>query len=396
MLHGGPGIGKSLMLEHFSRAACAATLTPEKYQQFLEHPSQFLYVVRVLNEFWDSFSAISHVIQFDDFGQFRDSIGQESEASVAIEAGNAFPMPLHMAEITNKGHVFNNCKFMVATSNLSVFNFNSIESNDALDRRWGLRYVMVPKDEVCFNPEAPFMHRKFDYEKLPFKEVNRFTKDHFKVTQLDTDLQSFIEVDAKGKPTGLVHDFDQVVNRMHTEYLKRIAWHEQAISNFTATVNKYRSLYVDADAQAASEDIQMVSLESQRSQALYNLTPMFNKIDALSSIIDNFGKDVKILYEHCVEVDRKSNIVERLMKHARVRQAVSFIYGPDQQEVKIDLLICVLLRDYGPSFYSYYIHGTFFDIKRQPDEDYLDLNIPFTTTPISLYLWNSLRIMSPI
>ena len=72
----------------------------------------------------------------DDFGQAQDSITNPNKEYLEfIMCANSFPLPLHMANLSEKSKTFFTSSMYIATTNLSVLAPPSLTHIDALLRR---------------------------------------------------------------------------------------------------------------------------------------------------------------------------------------------------------------------------------------------------------------------
>jgi hypothetical protein len=238
LLMGGPGLQKSSLLEHFAAAANAMSLNSSDFESFKKTPSAFNYNRQAENKYWDGYSPKTNVVMFDDFGQARDVVGDpDNEYMGIIRAINQFEMNLHSANLEAKGKNKFRAKFVLANTNLTRVNAVSIVSNEALIRRFGLKYIVTPKKEFTTveTIHNDVFKRKLDYSLIP-KDENGTTNpvpSHF----------SFHEVDVKCKPTGQVFTFDDIVQFMRKSYEDRSKWKELHELNFNKTANECREMF---------------------------------------------------------------------------------------------------------------------------------------------------------
>lgn len=252
LLKGGPGTGKSVIMETLNYAILAQTLSETDYQTFQSKPSTFVYNRQFECKYWDGYTAQKVITMYDDFGQCRDIAGNpDGEAMNIIRGGSAFEMDLHCAGMNLKGVTTFQSKFIVATTNMEQLQFESIISVEAVERRFDIHVIVVPKPAYCKNPNAALMNRRFDYSKLPVTSVNddgHYMPGTHSVTDLNPDCQDFYickkKLD-KYMPSGEPISFDQLVALIMEQYrFKRNQFLLQE-KNFKKTAETYRSNTAD-------------------------------------------------------------------------------------------------------------------------------------------------------
>jgi len=215
LLRGSPGIGKSQAMEHLCYRMLPHLVPSDKLEQALKTPQHFIHNRQAENVFWEGYDHEKVITQFDDIGQARDIQGNpDNEIMNVIRAINIFENNLHAAEINKKGNLKFVSKMVIANTNMSSMEFNSIIQPEAFFRRWDLIVDVCPKREFC-TPETADLDiwkRRLDITRLPFGEDG--------ITSMHPRILEFHSFDYRTKQLdGRVFDFDQIIDFMRERHL---------------------------------------------------------------------------------------------------------------------------------------------------------------------------------
>lgn len=239
IFQGGAGVGKSITVMHLSNALCAALLPDDEYSEFLASASTKISIHTPETKFWDGYKQGSLITVIDDFGQAVDIPGvPDNEYLKVIRAVNSYEYIMHMAKLEEKGTTFFDSKFFLCTTNLVKFDSKSIVSNEALNRRFPVRYIISILPEFCTDETAHLdhYHRKIDPKKLPIR-----THKGKNYGSLCPSVQIFVPSDNNGLPCGPPINFDEFVEVCINEHNKRQKWQETQDVEFVETRDRYRS-----------------------------------------------------------------------------------------------------------------------------------------------------------
>lgn len=118
-------------------------------------------------EYFEGFASGTEIVTWDEFGQDKDVAGvQNSQYKLLISMVNSNPFCLNMAAVENKGTTFFKANFLLATTNSSKWQIESIVDPGAVDRRWQKQYVVCPKKEFSKDPNAAPIERTVDWDKV--------------------------------------------------------------------------------------------------------------------------------------------------------------------------------------------------------------------------------------
>jgi hypothetical protein len=120
--------------------------------------SQEIYSRTVETEFWDGYKN-QRITLFDDFLQIRDSESTPNpEIMELIRTGNLTKLPLHMAELSDKGATCFNSEIVICTSNQNVHEYfpKSIACKEALRRRFDVNVMVRARKEVCVSRDGGY------------------------------------------------------------------------------------------------------------------------------------------------------------------------------------------------------------------------------------------------
>lgn len=270
LLQGGAGTGKSITVMHLANAMCASVLPEDEYQEFLASSATKVTIHAPETGFWDGYRMGSVLTVIDDFGQAADVPGvPDNEYMKVIRGVNAYEYMLHMAALEQKGTTFFDSKFLVCTTNLRKLDAKSIVSNEALNRRFPVRYIVSIKEDLCTDATKglDFYNRKFDPKKLPNKVFEGKT-----YSSLCPEVQIFVPSDHNGTPCGEPIDFETFMDICMKEHDKRKMWQSTQDVEFKTTRDRYRSKYTErniivpesGDCDIEVEDIVLEDLEPNR------------------------------------------------------------------------------------------------------------------------------------
>nr|WAX26101.1 MAG: RNA-dependent RNA polymerase [Army ant associated dicistrovirus 3] len=135
LLFGGTGVGKSTCTMGLA-ASILNEIMPDV--DVRKHWSNLVYARAAEQEYWDGYTS-QPVCVFDDYSQAVDTAAAPNlEHFEIIRAANAFPYPLHMADLSDKGATNFESKIIICSSNLAVPKSESLNFPDALYRRFDL------------------------------------------------------------------------------------------------------------------------------------------------------------------------------------------------------------------------------------------------------------------
>lgn len=149
-LYGDPGVGKSIAMNLIASAVLAkhgfipADATAAVVSKAI---AENFYVRNSDEEFWNGYHN-QFIAAEDDALQTKDSEANPSKQPTEfIKISNAFPYPLNMAELEDKGTTYFQSALYMASTNLKIINPPSITSQEAY-----LRRITIPL-YVCVKPE---------------------------------------------------------------------------------------------------------------------------------------------------------------------------------------------------------------------------------------------------
>lgn len=231
VLRGGPGTFKTNAMDHLTNAVCALTLDAEDLALFKESRSTYVYNRLAETEFWDGFEPMTHVAIFDDYMQVKDCVGNvTSDSSDIIHTINAAPMLTHQASVEKKGNLYFNAKFVFCTTNAIRLQIESLISPEAVSRRLGMCYTVVPKQMYCTEESMTndLMRRKVDITKLPVgvSDISSIHPDCLEFHEFSYETETY---------TGIVINFADLVKITVQEYYLKKKRFEQQIEELNDT-----------------------------------------------------------------------------------------------------------------------------------------------------------------
>jgi hypothetical protein len=210
LLTGATGVGKSYATYPLATQIISKVLPPEEVQNFKDNFMEYIYVRQNEHKFWDGYKGQLCTFM-DDFGQARDAAGNpENEFMDIIRMCNMFPHICHMAGMESKGNTIFMSKLIICSTNLHSIdrsNVFSMNSPEAVDRRFDVKVVVAPKPE---------------YRKDPHVKVDDFIRLRLDGSKLDGSgkfQKEIYEFHVEGIPGAM--DFDGLVEHIVSLYKKR-------------------------------------------------------------------------------------------------------------------------------------------------------------------------------
>jgi len=212
LFRGAPAVGKSNVMVHLSNIL-AVYLAPEDSKEAIrQNPQAAIWNCMSETVYSDGYSPDKSVVQIDDLLQAPDDkTNPDGEPMRIIRMGSMFEYVMHMASLEKKGNVRFNSKVIIASTNRTNFNVESITESDALKRRFDIVLEMVPKIEFT-DPKTlgSLRSRRIDNSTLPLGQCG--------ISSLRPEISEFHEYNImtsiNGTPTGIVYDFPQLVDKI--------------------------------------------------------------------------------------------------------------------------------------------------------------------------------------
>lgn len=229
VLKGGPGVGKSQTAMFLHAALCSFALPEAERENFKKDPTKYMFNRQPENVYWDGYDSKQIVTLIDDFGQIRDVAGNpDCEYMNAIRMINEFPAMLHTAAMEKKSHTFFRSEFVILTTNVNDFRPESINSRDALTRRFHLTFDVSVKEEFATNGQIDSM-------KLPIVDGQlSSTPDILTFTPFDYNT-----LQADGPPVS----FGEMVDAIHRRWLMHKQRHSGKIADLARFSESFGARY---------------------------------------------------------------------------------------------------------------------------------------------------------
>ncbi|DAZ87514.1 TPA_asm: non-structural polyprotein [Patiria miniata associated picornavirus 1] len=173
LIHGEPGVGKSYLVDIIKHALFASSNRSDTESGW--------YVKQNSSKFWDGLQPYHEGVIFDDLGkEHKNTVTEETYAGL-IDVINPVPKIANMADITDKGRVFLNFDYVLATSNKIDFGARTAFSTPfAAIRRFPYVITVEVKDEFRVN-DASILDKSVLRE---YKQQNPMDQD--------PEIQNFI------------------------------------------------------------------------------------------------------------------------------------------------------------------------------------------------------------
>nr|QJI53517.1 MAG: hypothetical protein 1 [Picornavirales sp.] len=284
-LAGEPGVGKSVLVIPFVLKLLARVLKPSQLEELEANYNNFFYCRQTEHEFWDRYYG-QMVTIFDDFLQRRDTEqATASEAMELIRISSMFPNILHMAALEQKGTTVFNSEIIVLTSNFtSLSSVVSIQSREALRRRFTLTYALVPKREFCTpatqGADLAYTERRLNRAAFAENEV-RFDAHEFHELRWNENNEAV--------PTGRVLSFDETISEVEDVYAKRVATFE----NYSAG-NKHLIDQGVAEARAREHVFQFTARQAAETREEERMRSQSGNVDDEIPLFDIFEENAGV------------------------------------------------------------------------------------------------------
>lgn len=163
MLHGTPGIGKTLMALPLCTAIMLESgLLPRNagYDDVTKQVWQ-----KGSSEFWNGYVGQKCMVIDDAFQARANVADKDNDFMAVIRMVSTWSFPLNFADLNSKGKIYFDSKFIFATTNLSSIDSEAkivVHEPDAVARRINFPYTMKVKDEFVLQGAGG---RRLDYQK---------------------------------------------------------------------------------------------------------------------------------------------------------------------------------------------------------------------------------------
>lgn len=251
LLRGGAGTHKSTVMSAIAAACAASVLNDEEFEEYRKCPQNFEHNRQHENVYMDGYNPQTVSIMFDDLGQTKDVPGNpDTEWMNIVRFVNSFEAMGHAANMEQKGVLRIRPKFVLATTNLIRMSSNSINSMEAVVRRFPVSLVAVPRSDLCSNDSEGVYSRKFDYSKLP--KVKTPNGDYTSDIQMEHFM--FYKCNGNGEVKGDPISFEEVMDWIMSEHNMRVAWHATHMKNFEDVSAFYRNKYFKPSTEAQADN----------------------------------------------------------------------------------------------------------------------------------------------
>lgn len=227
LLFGGTGVGKSTCTMGLA-ASILNEIMPDV--DVRKQWSNLVYARAAEQEYWDGYTC-QPVCVFDDYSQAVDTAAAPNlEHFEIIRAANAFPYPLHMADLTDKGATNFESKIIICSSNLAVPKSESLNFPDALYRRFDLCVEVTVSDE--FKDKDKPQHFVDSFYKFQLYKINCQTRgiEHGPVVNWDGLVEYAKNI--YEKRSGFVKSVDKFI----VEKCKQKKFEQKIVANFDGEI----------------------------------------------------------------------------------------------------------------------------------------------------------------
>lgn len=146
-------VGKTTCLTQFMYELAAMTMPDETFDKYVKAKDDFQYTYCPENEYFDRYRK-QYFCVVDEFGAQRDSAQKPNDGYLFVmRAINCWPYPVHMADLADKGMMFDS-QFVIAIGNIKTLMIHSLIDPEPVCRRISFPLIMVPKKPFCIEGTA--------------------------------------------------------------------------------------------------------------------------------------------------------------------------------------------------------------------------------------------------
>lgn len=233
MLHGKPGIGKTLLMQHFCLAAMfksgllpAGTSAADASAHIWQKGT---------SDYWNGYTNQTCIVMDDAFQQRVDSTDKENEYINIIRMIGTWAYPLNFADLESKGNIYFNSKLVMGTTNLRCLSAEAalaLNEPAAVIRRITHGYTLILTDEFSKGGQL-------DYNKYHAECDN--CKDRVGIDTFPWHIWNVQRIDfSNGHPTGPVMPLRTALLDLVEDLKGKLTSHAAARDNlagFVASIN---------------------------------------------------------------------------------------------------------------------------------------------------------------
>jgi len=213
---GPSGVGKSTATHSICYALMQRLLPEKDLERFEKCREDFIFFRNSINDFWEGYRRGNFAVVYDDWGQIIDTPGAPNRDFLElIKLKNVSPFHGHMAAIEKKSGTYIHPKLIFCSTNMMQLQTKSIYCPEAVERRFDITVVQVPKKEYCREEglsEHEYAKRRLDSEKVyrahPYNALQP-------ETAFPIHVYEFVEWDLRRgcrKDGGRIWSFDELVD----------------------------------------------------------------------------------------------------------------------------------------------------------------------------------------
>lgn len=169
---GSSQIGKTSAMHAIKLDILLSTLPKDRYLIAKYNPDTEVYSWDSTDEFKDTYNR-QWIVVIDDFGACKDVAGVTTEFRDFMNMKNCMPMPLRAAALNLKGNVWFTSRFILKTTNRTVWELNSMYDATAIIRRFDIVLDCECKMEYRKPGTDQFDKERFGEEE-GFKHINYY------------------------------------------------------------------------------------------------------------------------------------------------------------------------------------------------------------------------------
>lgn len=163
MLHGKPGVGKTLMAMTFCSAVMLEADLLPKVASFDDVAGEIWQ--KGISEFWNGYAGQSCLVMDDAFQKRADATDPENDYMSIIRMVSSWAFPLNFADLASKGKIYFSSKLVFGTTNLASIDSEArivIQCPEAVLRRITFPYsVRVRREYIVGGSSEALDYQKF-------------------------------------------------------------------------------------------------------------------------------------------------------------------------------------------------------------------------------------------
>jgi hypothetical protein len=255
ILHGDPSIGKSSIIDHFTKVFCKA--------KGLQFSKDIIYHRPAVSDHWTGYEPlVQPVIHYSELGSMHANIAARTGDKTINELLNVIdsqPYQVEMADLEHKGKVFVLADLVIMDVNDPELNLKHIQSNPAAVRRRFLYIDIKVKPEFRKDGGTELDKNKIPHDLEDKMDLWMFTPYIQQSISIKDSIQQFI-------PNPITHNNEYNIYDISTFFFDRVLQHGVEQNKYKSAVSEEVDKYLrERDVHTMPDSLLSGSLSSRGS-----------------------------------------------------------------------------------------------------------------------------------